>query len=117
MRDEGSGRLQIPFDLREEQREGDRIYVTSSWLGGGNRFSTSRLRVSYPSSVPDLFSYHTRGGSGVDVGWGRLRRPGRRGKTHGAGTRATQASPPRTTQPPPLRRRCHTIPGLQSTYG
>src|SRR5947209_11330456 len=72
----GRGRLQIPFDLREEQREGDRIYVTSSWLGGGNRFSTSRLRVSLPSSVPDLFSYHTRGGSGVDGEWGRLRRPG-----------------------------------------
>src|SRR5438270_3570163 len=61
----GRGRLQIPFDLREEQREGDRIYVTSSRLGGGNRFITSRLRVSLPSSVPDLFSYHTRGGSGV----------------------------------------------------
>ena len=35
-----------------------------------------------------------RGGSGVDVGWGRLRRPGRGAGAHGIRTRATQASPP-----------------------
>ncbi len=44
-----------------------------------------------------------RGGGGGDEGRGRLRRPGGGGHEQGNRTRATQAFPPHTAPPPPLR--------------
>src|SRR5437764_14376032 len=41
------------------------------------------------------------GGSGVDVGWGRLRRPGRREKARGGAGRGRRKRPHPTHHPPP----------------
>jgi phosphoribosylformylglycinamidine synthase len=83
-----------------------------SMLGGPGAFYTGR--------VLGAERHIRRGGSGVDAEWGRLRRPGRWGKSvHRDRTRATQqhkASPPflpttpAPTGPKPLPRQHHHIP-------